>query len=50
MGAKGDLERAERRGCCCAVFVTEAGGTQRGSYTRCLEHKRTAKENRDGEP
>jgi hypothetical protein len=46
MSAKGDPERAPRRGCACVLFITEAGGTQPGTCViGCLLHKRVAKEN-----
>jgi hypothetical protein len=46
MGAVDDPERAPRRGCQCALFITEEGGTQPGTCViGCLEHRRIAKEN-----
>lgn len=49
MGAKDDPERAPRRGCLCALFITAEDGTHPRSYTRCLEHRRIARENYLGE-
>lgn len=49
MGAKDDPERAPRRGCVCAVFITEPDGTHPRTYARCLAHKRIARENYVGD-
>jgi hypothetical protein len=38
-------DRTPRRGCTCVLFITEESGTQRGTYARCLDHKRIARQN-----
>jgi hypothetical protein len=49
VGAKDDPERVPRRGCVCILLITEDGGTQPGTYARCFEHKRIARDNYDGD-
>lgn len=45
MNTPADREHAERLGCRCVLFITEADGTRPGTIARCLEHKRIARAN-----
>lgn len=46
MDHQADPERAPRRGCRCALFITEPDGTIPRSYAACAWHQQIARENR----